>query len=156
MTHAHTVVPTDVVPMRWRLPLEAAEFGRRPGLLAREAAALAALSPLQMRRNRARGVPRRTAGHWTSLARVVEPLDAARAALHQVDDVRYRRAGAHAVAVVLQQCAASGKAYWGWTAWDWATVCGPSSEAFRAAQPRPTETTAVSYTHLTLPTTPYV
>ena len=141
MTRAHTVVPTDVVPMRWRLPLEAGEFGRRPGLLTQEAAALAALSPLEMRRNRARGIPRRTAGHWTSLVRVVEPLDAARAALHHSDDVRYRRAGAHAVAVVLQHCAASGSAWWEWTAWDWAGVCGRSSEAFRVAQPRPTETT---------------
>jgi hypothetical protein len=71
---------------------------------------------------------------------LVEPLDAARAVLHHLEDVRYRRAGAHAVAVVLQHCAASGRAYWGWSAWDWATVCGPSSQAFLAAQPLPTET----------------
>lgn len=148
---AETVVPTDVVPrdavpMRWPLPLGAGEFHRRPGLLTQEIAALAALSPLEMRRNRARGIPRRTARHWTSLARVVEPLDAARAALHHGDDVRYRRAGAHAVAVVLQHCAASGSAWWDWSAWDWATVCGPSSEAFRAAQPRSTETTVRPFT----------
>ena len=49
--------------------------------------------------------------------------------------------GAHAVAVVLRQCAATGRAFWGWTGWDWVTACGPSGEAFRAAQPLPTETT---------------
>ena len=57
-----------------------------------------ALSPTELRRNRARGLPRRTAGHWTALARLVEPLDAARAGLHHDEDVRYRRAGAHAAA----------------------------------------------------------
>ena len=90
-THAvpADVVPSDVVPSEvvpasrpagWRLPFETGEFDRRPALLTREAAALEALSPLQLRRNRARGIPRRTAGHWRSLARLVAPLDAARAA----------------------------------------------------------------------------
>ena len=116
--------------------MEAAEFHRRPGLLTREAAALAALSPLQMRRNRARGIPRRTAGHWTSLARVVEPLDAARAGLHNGDDVRYRRAAAHAVAVVLAHCAPSGSAWWEWTAWDWAARPARRSAPGSRARPR--------------------
>jgi hypothetical protein len=140
------VLPSDAVPAGWRLPFGPSEFDRRPALLAPEAVALEALSPLQLRRNRARGIPRRTAGHWSALARLVEPLDAARAALHHGDDVRYRRAGAHAVAVVLRRCAASGRAWWGWTAWDWAAVCGPSSQAFRAAQPLPTETTVRPFT----------
>jgi hypothetical protein len=140
------VVPAGVVPVGWRLRFETGEFDRRPVLLARETAALEALSPLQLRRNRARGIPRRTAAHWRSLARLIAPLDAARAALHYGDDVRYRRAGAHAGAVVLQRCAASGSAWWGWTAWDWAAVCGPSSRAFRAAQPLPTETTVRPFT----------
>ena len=61
--------------------------------------------------------------------------------MHHDEDVRYRRAGAHAVAVVLRQCAATGRAFWGWTGWDWVKACGPSGEAFRAAQPLPTETT---------------
>jgi integrase len=72
--------------------------------------------------------------------RLVEPLDEARAVLHHADDVRYRRAGAHAAAIILQHCADSGRAYWGWTAWDWARVCGASREAFLAAEPLPTET----------------
>ena len=132
---------TETVPARWTMPLPDSEFDRRHELRAAEADALKALSPLEMRRNRARGIPRRTAGRWTALARLVEPLDAARSVLHHVDDLRYRRAGAHAVAVVLQHCAASNRAYWGWSAWDWATVCGASSQAFLAAQPLPTEAT---------------
>ncbi|HSK98202.1 MAG TPA: hypothetical protein VK891_16365, partial [Euzebyales bacterium] len=102
-THAvpADVVPAGVVPAGWRLPFGTGEFDRGRGLLAREAVALEALSPLQLRRNRARGIPRRTAGHWSALARLVAPLDAARAAVHHGDDVRYRRAGAHAAAVIL-------------------------------------------------------
>ena len=140
------VLPSDAVPAGWRRPFESGEFDRRPALLTREAVALEALSPLQLRRNRARGIPRRTAGHWSALARLVAPLDAARAAVHHGDDVRYRRAGAHAAAVILQHGAASGRAGWGWTAWDWAAVCGPSSQAFRTAQPLPTETTVRPFT----------
>jgi integrase len=34
-----------------------------------------------------------------------------------------------------------GRAWWGWTAWDWAKLAGSSSQAFRGAQPLPTETT---------------
>ena len=60
--------------------------------------------------------------------------------------MRHRRAGAHAAAVILRYCATSGRAWWGWTAWDWAAVCGPSSQAFRAAQPLPTETTVRPFT----------
>jgi hypothetical protein len=137
---AKDAVPAGVVSAGRCLPVRTGELDRRPVLLAHEAAALAALSPLQLRRNRARGMPRRTAGHWRSLERLVEPLDSARAALHHGEDVRDRRAGAHAAAVILQHCAATGRAWWGWTAWDWARVCGPSSQAFRAAQPLPTET----------------
>ena len=136
---AHAVT-ADIIATAWRPPFAGSEFDRCPELRVEEAEALKALSPLEFRRNRARGVPRRTAGQWKALARLVEPLDAARAVLHHVDDVRYRRAGAHAVAVVLQQCAASGRPYWGWSDWDWATVCGPSSQGFLAAQPLPTET----------------
>ena len=48
--------------------------------------------------------------------------------------------------MILRYCATSGRAWWGWTAWDWAAVCGPSSQAFRAAQPLPTETTVRPFT----------
>ena len=141
---AAPTVPTDsdtkALSIRRPLLVTDNEFDRCPELRGDEAAALTALSPLEMRRNRACGVPRRTAQHWTALARLVEPLDATRAILHHLDDVYYQRAGAHAVAVVLQHCAATGRAYWEWSAWDWASVCGASSQAFRAAQPLPTET----------------
>ena len=51
---------------------------------------------------------RRTAKHWKAIARLVEPLDAARATLHH-DDILARRAGAQAAAIVLQHCADTGR-----------------------------------------------
>ena len=63
-------------------------WDRRVALLDSEAAALLALGPVGLRRNRAVGVPRRNALHWDALARLTEPLEAAVAGLHHGDDVR--------------------------------------------------------------------
>ena len=125
----------------WTFALPLERFDRRGELIAAEHDAFAALDAKALRRNRACGVPRRAATHWRALARLVEPLDVGRAALHHGDDLRFRRAGAHAAAIILQRCADTGRAYWAWTSEDWAGLCGGSAEAFVAAQPLPTETT---------------
>jgi hypothetical protein len=75
------------------------------------------------------------------LARRTAPLDETVAGLHRGDHVRFRRAGAHAAAVVLQHCADTGRAYWGWTPWEWARLCGASAREFVTVQPLPTEPT---------------
>lgn len=104
---------------------------------------MVALDAKALRRNRCRGVPRRTALSWRALSRLVEPLDAACAALHDAhgDPVRFGRAGRQATAIVLGGCATVGRTWWGWTSWDWARLVGASSRAFRDAQPLPTEVT---------------
>ncbi len=61
--------------------------------------------------------------------------------MHHGEDIRFRRAGAHATAIILQNCADTDRSPWAWTAGDWADLCGGSAEAFVAAQPLPTETT---------------
>ncbi|HEX5255782.1 MAG TPA: tyrosine-type recombinase/integrase [Mycobacterium sp.] len=127
---------TGFVPL-----LDVGGFDRRAVLLAGESEALAALDAQALRRNRSVGIPRRTATCWRALSRLVEPLDAARDLLHHGDDVAFRRAGLHACAIVLGNCAALGRSWWGWTAWDWARLAGASSAEFRAAQPVPTQTT---------------
>jgi hypothetical protein len=123
------------------LLLDVSGFDRRVVLLGGEGEALAALDAQALRRNRSVGVPRRTATCWRALSRLVEPLDAARDLLHHSDDVAFRRAGLHACAIVLGNCAALGRSWWGWTAWDWARLAGASSADFRAAQALPTQTT---------------
>lgn len=121
--------------------LDLAAYDQSDTLTNDEREALERLAPTGLRRNRARGVPRRTARSWKALARLVEPLDAARDALRHRDDARHRRAGRHAVAVVLGHCATLGRAYWAWTAEEWAALIGASAEEFRAASALPTETT---------------
>jgi integrase len=125
----------------WIFPVLARDWDRTGQLSEAEVAAITALGPMGLRRNRARGTPRRTAGEWAKLARLVAPLDAATASFHHGDAVRCRRAGAHAAAIVLQQCADSGVSYWAWTTWDWARLCGANAEEFSGARALPTETT---------------
>ena len=129
----------DGGPAAWAFAARTRGWDRRAGLLDAEAAAIAAIGPVGLRRNRATGIPRRTAKHWKTLARLVEPLDAARAALHHGDDVLFRRAGAQAAAIVLQHCADTGRSYWAWTEWDWARLCGSSAGEFLAARTLPAE-----------------
>ena len=99
------------------------------------------LGPTGLRRNRAGGIPHRAALSWKALARLVEPLDAARVALHHNDDARHRRAGLQAVGVVLEHCATLRRPYWAWSRDDWAGLIGSSAEEFVAARALPTETT---------------
>jgi integrase len=116
-------------------------FDRRPQLLGREQDALAAMDLRALRRQRAHGgIPRRTAVHWRALTRLVDPLDQARGVLHHDGQVSHRRAGAQAVAIVLDNCRLLERSWWGWTPWDWAGVCSTGSTAFRTAQPLPTDT----------------
>jgi len=116
-------------------------WDRRGQLLASETAAILAIGPAGLRRNRATGIPRRTARDWKAISRLVQPLDAARQTLHHDDDPKFRRAGAQAAAIVLQQCADTGRSYWAWTSWDWARLCGSSAREFLAARTLPTEQT---------------
>jgi hypothetical protein len=121
--------------------VEGRSWDRRGELLAVEADAVGVLGPGGLRRNRARGTPRRTAAEWQALSRLVEPLDAARASLHHRDDAKFRRAGSQAVAAVLQHCVDISRSYWAWTEWDWAGLCGGSAREFVASRTLPTETT---------------
>ena len=102
----------------WCSGLAEQGWDRRRELLGGEAAAIAAIGPAGLRRNRSTGVPRRAARHWNAISRLVVPLDAARAALHHHDDPKFRRAGAQAAAIVLQHCADTGQSYWAWTGWE--------------------------------------
>jgi hypothetical protein len=125
----------------WTFPLCVQRYDQRAELTDAERHALGELGPKNLRRNRARGVPRRTAAGWRALSRLVGPLDTARGCLPHGEDARFRRAGAHAMAIILGNCVQTGRSYWAWTAQDWAQLCASSAETFIAAQTLPTETT---------------
>lgn len=127
-------------PISSVFPCDTKAYRRRPKLTDTEIRVLAKIGPAHLRRSRARG----TEEHqplWDKLSRLVRPLDDARAALLHPPDARYRRASAHAAGLILQHCTESGRAYWAFTSWDWARLCGCSAEEFLAARTLPTETT---------------
>ena len=73
-------VPAGASPAAWPLEVGTGEFDRRAELPAAEAAALAGAEPGCAAAQRARGVRAAPAGTGGRSARLVEPLDAARAA----------------------------------------------------------------------------
>ena len=125
----------------FRFDVEGGDWDRRGELLAEEVEAVASLGPGGLRRNRARDIPRGTAAEWESLSRLVEPLDAARASLHHGEDIKFRRAGAHAVGAVLQNCGDLSRSFWAWTEWDWAGLFRGSAREFMTSRTLPTEAT---------------
>ena len=133
--------PASAGEAPWSPGLESQGWDRRRELVGGEAAAIAAIGPVSLRRNRATGIPRRTVPHWNAITRLVVPLDAARTALHHDDDPKFRRAGAQAAAIILQHCADTGQSYWAWSSWDWARLAGSGSGEFLAARALPTERT---------------
>lgn len=88
-------------------------FDRRPELLDQEVVALADLDLRALRRQRARGIPRRSAAHWRALTRLVDPLDQALGTLHHDGEVLHRRAGSQAAAIVLANCCTLNRSWWG-------------------------------------------
>ena len=111
----------------------------RQGRAARQrnrGAARARSSPAAAQRGRGHpSEPRCTGVRSTWLT---EDLDAAVAGLHRGDDVRFRRAGRQAVAIVLQHCADTGRSWWGWTPWEWARLCSGSAHEGSRHRPVPT------------------
>lgn len=138
---AEPVAPSEEPPRRPWADIDLAAFDRSGRLTSGEHEALDQLGLIGLRRSRAQGIPRRTASSWEALSRLVEPLDSARGALHHRDDVRHRRAGLHAVGLVLGHCATLGRPYWAWTSQEWAELIGASAEDFLAERSLPTETT---------------
>lgn len=106
-----------------------------------ERAALASLDSVTLQRRRATGTapPRRTAAAWNALERLRDPLDQALGALHHQHAPKFRRFARQAGALVLGNCAALEKTWWGWSQWDWARLIGPDRTRFDAALPRPAQ-----------------
>ena len=113
------VVSEEPRRVRWT-GVDLGGFDRSGTFTADERAAVETLGPMGLRRNRAQGIPRRTATSWKALTRLVEPLDAARVALRHRDDVRHRRAGLHVVGLVIEHCMALDRCWWAWSTDEWA------------------------------------
>lgn len=100
---------------RGTFPVSLEHYNRCEELTDAERRELRDLSPKTLRCKRTRGIRRRPSTLWTALVR----LDTARAGLHHGDDARFGRAGAHAAAIILQNCADTGRSSSAWTNEDW-------------------------------------
>jgi hypothetical protein len=119
-------------PMRsWQVPIALELYDQTPILAKAEREALQQLG-WQLRRRRGYDAAR---PEWTAIARLLEPLDAARAVLHHPDTALHNRSGNDAIGVLLRRCAEEATAYWGWTAEVWVRLIGSDRHAF--ARPWP-------------------
>jgi integrase len=130
-TRSAAVSVTVAVP-GWPWPIDLARYDRRPELSERERAALAGLG-WQVRRRRGFGANR---VEWRAIARLLRPLDDARAALQWCPDTpAHRRSVTDAVGLVLRRCLEDGTSYWAWSADDWVRLIAPGHKEFEAAWP---------------------
>src|SRR5271165_2221187 len=129
---APTVILARPAAAAWPWPVDVARFRRQGELTAAELDGLRTLGPGLLRR----------AGHdpgaqsWQSVRRLLGPLDAAREALHWHPDARHQRRFARdAAGVVLMRCGELERAYWDWTAQDWAGLIGVGNQELRQCHP---------------------
>jgi hypothetical protein len=122
---------TAAVPA-WPWPIDLGRYDRRPELTEREHAGLIALG-WQVRRRRGYDPDR---VEWKAIARLLRPLDDARAALRWCPDTpAHRRSVTDAVGLVLLRCLDENTSFWAWSTDDWLRLIGPDHIQFEAAWP---------------------
>jgi integrase len=122
----------------WTFGLDLRRYDRRTWLTDGELTALRDLGPAGLRRGRHRGAQQREP-LWDVLARLVQPLDDARAVLRHRDDAAHRRGSADAAGLVLLRCGQVNRSYWAFTREDWRQLLHGDAAGFRASMPWPVE-----------------
>ena len=126
------VLPAGGSDGRWHWPIDPGSYDTAPAVRAAEAAAIADLGAVSLRRL---GGCDLAAGRWQPIRRLLRPLDDAAAALESPPTSHRRRAMLDASAVVLLRCAQAGRSYWAWTDEEWAALIGRDQDGFRKAAP---------------------
>jgi len=111
----------------WRWPIDLARYDRSPALTPPERATLLA-------RNAALGqgqLPLPQTPEWTTLERLLRPLEDARTSLYIPPQAAQRRSARQAVALILCGCASTQTSFWAWSPAEWVAVFGPTLGTFR-------------------------
>jgi integrase len=119
-------------PGCWCWPVDPRRYDVTPAVRAAEVAAIVELGAGNLRRL-ARHDPE--ARGWHEIRRLLRPLDDAGAALESPLTPHRRRAMLDAAAVVLLQCAETGRSYWSWADEEWADLLGQDQHGFRKSAP---------------------
>ncbi len=115
----------------WTWPVDTVCYHGRPDLSSAERDAL---TQLGMNVRRRRGYDR-DASQWRVIARLLRPLDDARAAMWCPDFRYYQRAITDAIGLILLRCTEDGTSYWGWSTQDWARLIGSGAREFERSWP---------------------
>jgi integrase len=112
----------------WSWPVDLTRYDRSPEFTSAEREALASLG------EDLRWWGRQPHTSWSALARVVEPLADARAALET--STKHAEVSADAAVAELVRCSAlEGRLYWAWSSTTWLRVLGADQPSFIAAHP---------------------
>lgn len=130
-TPALTPVPGADGRPTWSWPINPDRYNRRPSLTALELEALRQLG-MNLRRRRCYD---RDAPEWHAIARLLRPLDDARAAMHCPDTPHHRRAITDAIGLILLRAAELETAYWAWTPQEWLRLIGTTVDEFERPWP---------------------
>jgi hypothetical protein len=114
----------------WAWPVNTDRYDRSEPLSHSELDALRGLGT-DLRRRQGEGDTLR----WRAIARLLRPLDDARASLRLPAGRRHRRAADDAIALILARCAEAGTTYWGWSAERWLSLAGTTAGQFKRDGP---------------------
>src|SRR5512140_2349189 len=114
----------------WAWPVNTDRYDRSEPLSHSELDALRGLGT-DLRRRQGEGDTLR----WRAIARLLRPLDDARASLRLPAGRRHRRAADDAIALILARCAEAGTTYWGWPAERWLSLAGTTAGQFKRDGP---------------------
>ncbi len=133
---------------RWK-PLDLDGFDRTSQLSQVECGALKSLG-WNLRRH---GRSDLTGSEWSCVQRLLLPIDAAHAAIHDVPDTMgNRRVYRDAASLILNCSVELGISFWGWTEQMWSDLIGPDEHAFTRPWPgwvrRATRPCIVTYAYL--------
>jgi integrase len=125
-TLTDTMEPTH---SRWSWPIDRTQYDRTPELSPDELAALIALE-WDVRRGRCHDSTR---PEWTTIARLVRPLDDARLSLYipSTNTPYHQRSVLDAVGLILHGCRTCQTAFWQWDEATWVEVLGANQHAFQ-------------------------
>ncbi|MGF1338502.1 hypothetical protein ACQSMD_00025 [Streptomyces flavovirens] len=130
---------------RWSWPIALPREGATVVVRPAEARAVSDLGVRNLRRLQYHDP---SAPGWRAIARLLSPLEAVNAALDSPSTPHRRRAMLDVVAMLLTQCAQSGRTFWGWTEEEWFHLLGRTQAEFRRNAPtwagRPTRKASIS------------